>query len=87
VNRFDLKAGRWVEPGLWEKGQSRLLVDEIGIFLYQFKNGTWVRTHGLSHDLIFPRKREIIFTDGSKLDLLTGEWVDQSQEFPCLTAS
>jgi hypothetical protein len=62
-----------VEPGLWEKDRSRLLVDNIGIFLYRLKSGAWVRTYGLAHDLISPRTHEIVFLDGSRLDLETGD--------------
>jgi hypothetical protein len=63
-----------VGPGLWEKGQSRLLVDSVGVFLYRQIWGVWTRTHGLSHNLINPRTHKITFKDLSTLDLLTGEW-------------
>ncbi len=72
-DRFYFDISRW-DSGLWEKGQSRLLVDLVGIFLYQFKDNRWVRTRGLAHYRIFPRKHEIIFIGGSRLDLKTGEW-------------
>jgi hypothetical protein len=73
TDRFYLETSRWqrFESGLWEKGRSRLLVDNIGVFLYRLKNGAWVRTQGLSHDLV--SQEEIVFQDGSTLDLLTGE--------------
>jgi hypothetical protein len=71
-----LAARRWlnVGDGLWERGQSRLYVDAVGVFLFRQVNGAWTRTHGLAHNLIFPHKPEIIFRDLSTLDLLTGEW-------------
>jgi hypothetical protein len=68
-----------VGPGLWWKGNSRLYVDAVGVFFYQHTScHQWVRTHGLSHNLIFPRINKITFRDLSTLDLLTGE-------FSCLT--
>ena len=76
ADRFDLETSHWhrAEPGLWEKWPSRLLVDNVGIFFYRLKDSRWVRTHGLAHDLISPRTHEIVFIDGSRLDLETGEW-------------
>jgi hypothetical protein len=53
-------------PGLWEKGRSRLMVDNVGLFLYRLLAGAWVRSAGLSHDLIqvsHLRERVIYFQD------------------------
>jgi hypothetical protein len=58
--------------GLWQKGETTLYMDEVGVFLYY----QMVRTHGLSHNRIRPRdlrNRMIQFRDGKRLDLLTGE--------------
>ena len=73
----------WEQVGddLWQKGQSRLYVDGVGVFLYRVtwvtpKSGVWRRTHGLSHNLIPQRARRIVFKDMSTLDLLTGELFD-----------
>ena len=73
-----------VGDGLWEnpppgKGRHRLYVDNIGIFFYRLIDGQWVKTHGLSHNLIRHRARFIAFGDMSTLDLLTGEWNGQAQ--------
>jgi hypothetical protein len=58
--------------GLWQKGETALCVDGIGIFLYCQR----VRTHGLSHNRIQARdlkNRLIQFRDGQRLNLETGE--------------
>lgn len=73
-----LQACQWeqVGPGLWEKGCSRLSVDNVGIFLYRrFLEGfLWVRTFGLSHNRITHLSKRIIHFDGDHLlDLTTGE--------------
>jgi len=60
---------RQIERGLWEKGHGRLYVDEIGIFLYQFHNGQWLRTHGRSHNLITHLNDLIIHFDDFTLYL------------------
>ena len=74
-----LAAYGWEQVGddLWEKGQSRLYVDSVGVFLYRVtyvtpKSGYWNKTHGLSHNLIPHRARRITFKDLSVLDLTTG---------------
>ena len=36
----------------WQKGNCRLLIDSVGVFLFQLRDGRWTRTHGLSHNLI-----------------------------------
>jgi len=57
---------RPIERGLWEKGKNRLFVDEIGIFLFRYKEGRWVRTNGLSHNYIkgaHLSKGRIVFRD------------------------
>jgi len=71
-----LAARRWLKVGdyLWERGPSRLYVDNVGVFLYRYRDGRWIRTHGLSHNLIHPWTYMITFKDLSTLDLLTGEW-------------
>ena len=74
-----LEACLWerVAPHLWEKGRSRIFVDEIGIFLFRgyrnYKPARWVRTHGLAHLYIrhLPQLF-ILFPDEYKLNLLTG---------------
>ena len=78
-----LAAYGWEQVGddLWEKGQSRLYVDSVGVFLYRVtyvtpKSRYWNKTHGLSHNLIPHRARRIVFKDMSTLDLLTGELLD-----------
>lgn len=58
-----------VERGLWRKEACRLYVDEIGIFLYRFRNGQWVRTNGRSHNLITHLNDLIIHFDDSTLHL------------------
>lgn len=53
-------------PGLWEKKCCRLCIDDTGVFLYRLLAGWWVRTAGLSHDLITVshlRERVIHFQD------------------------
>jgi hypothetical protein len=72
-----LEACLWerVEPDLWEKGRSRLRVDEIGVFLYRLyaKQG-WVRTAGQAHmGMRGLPDRLIYFPDGFILNLLTGD--------------
>ena len=49
-----LMAAGWddVNDGLWQKGDKRLLVDSVGVFLFQLKDGWWTRIAGLSHNLI-----------------------------------
>ena len=49
-----LVAAGWedVDDGLWQKGDKRLLVDSVGVFLFQLKDGWWTRIAGLSHNLI-----------------------------------
>ena len=49
-----LVAAGWedVDDGLWQKGDKRLLVDSVGVFLFQFEGGRWTRMAGLSHNLI-----------------------------------
>ena len=67
VSRTDTK-------GLWEKGRSRLYVDEIGVFLYRLLGDCWVRTAGLSHNrikVLHLRERVIRFDD-FEIDLITG---------------
>ena len=62
------------EPRCWQLGRSRILVDEIGIFLYRdFGGQVWVRTAGLSHNRIRHLKKRLIQFDGFTIDLLTGE--------------
>lgn len=77
-----LEACLWVKVGrgLWEKGQSRLYVDNVGIFLYRFLGGAWVRTHGLAHNRIFPHARVIVFKDLSTLNLVSAELLEHKSQ-------
>ena len=64
---------RHVGLGLWEKGRSRLLVDNIGVFLYRCQDGFWLRMHGLSHPRIVDLPKRVIWFDVTcPLDLTTG---------------
>lgn len=51
-----LMAAGWDDVGdgddLWQKGDKRLLIDSVGVFLFQLKDGRWARIAGLSHNLI-----------------------------------
>lgn len=61
--------------GYWEKGFRRLVLDEFGLFLFQFRH-TWERTKGLCWELVKAshlRERMIFFTDGYELNLLSEE--------------
>ena len=60
--------------GFWEKGNVRLLVDQVGIFLFRWLGSKWVRTHGLAYASMWraPRTLEMVFLDGSKLNLEYG---------------
>ena len=63
---------RALSQTLWQKGPVTMLVDDVGLFLYQ----GGARTHGLSHNRIRPRdlrSRVIRLRDGKRLDLETGE--------------
>ena len=64
---------QYVGPGLWEKGESRLFVDHIGVFLYRRVAGLWKQTHGLSYSRIIHLPERVIRFDADySLDLLTG---------------
>jgi hypothetical protein len=64
---------QYVGLGLWEKGRSRLLVDNIGAFLYHFQDGFWHRIHGISHSRINVLPKRVIWFDvNCSLDLITG---------------
>jgi hypothetical protein len=64
-------AWQYVGPGLWEKGRSRLLVDSIGCFFYQYRDGRWHRLAGLSHQHMTQLDERIIhFGPAYYLDLL-----------------
>jgi hypothetical protein len=72
-----LRACHWeaIKQGLWAKGQHRMLVDGMGIFLYRFRKGQWVRVQGLSFCDFKPQfltEQYIQFTDNSKLNLAGG---------------
>jgi hypothetical protein len=60
--------------GVWQKGVTRLLVDEVGVFLFQWLESRWLRTHGLAHASMIriARTRELSFSDGSKLNFESG---------------
>lgn len=51
-----LVAAGWDDVGdsdnLWQKGDKRLLVDSVGVFLFELKDGWWTRIAGLSHNFI-----------------------------------
>jgi len=51
----------------WEKGDVRLLVDEVGVFLFRWLGSRWVRTHGLAHASMKLSTRQMLFMDGAKL--------------------
>lgn len=71
LNSFGWEGQGW---DTWEKGDARLLVDEVGVFLFRWLGSRWVRTHGLAH--VSMRKvaytREMVFIDGAKLSLEYG---------------
>ena len=72
-----LKACLWERSvgNQWEKGRSRILVDQTGIFLFRLQGHQWVRTYGMAHNRVerhLPDLR-ILFDDGFSLNLLTGE--------------
>ena len=62
------------ERGFWEKGSSRLLVDEVGIFLFRCRAGSWKRIHGLAHASMrnVATTRQIAFFNKSSLSLESG---------------
>jgi hypothetical protein len=62
------------EKGFWEKGSFRLLVDEVGIFLFRCRAGTWERIQGLDHTSMrnLAATRQIVFFDQSSLSLESG---------------
>ena len=63
-----------VSHGLWEKGRSRLLVDETGCFYFRWYPPHWVRLYGRPHNLLRHLPDRIIkFDDTYTLDLLSGE--------------
>ncbi len=41
-----------VRDELWQKDTNKLLLDEVGLFLFQLQDRAWVRTHGLCWDFI-----------------------------------
>ena len=72
-----LQACLWerVGKGVWEKGRSRLRVDELGCFLYRLHpQRGWVRETGLCHmHMRHLPERLMYFPNDRRLDLLTGE--------------
>ena len=65
----------WLQVGgFWEKGSSRLLVDEIGIFLFRWRAKRWARTHGLAHTSMrnLDTTKKMVFSDKSSLSLESG---------------
>jgi hypothetical protein len=70
LNKF---GWRRISRGLWEKNTLRLLVDGVGIFLFQWINTKWVRTHGASHNLL--KGAEFRLPDGGALNLAEGEFL------------
>ncbi len=60
--------------GIWEKVDVRLLVDDVGVFLYRWLGHRWVRTHGRAHASKWRviSHRAIVFSDFAKLDLEDG---------------
>ena len=71
-----LAASGWAQvgDGLWEKRQSRLYVDIVGIFFYRYRplSKKWDRVAGLSHNRIRYRPDRLIKFDDFTLDLTTG---------------
>ena len=71
-----LVAAGWddVGGGLWQKGDKRLLVDSVGVFLFQLKDGWWIRIAGLSHNLISYQDLagNYLYFRNYTLNLLTG---------------
>lgn len=69
-----IECGWLKERGFWEKGDFRLLVDEVGIFLFRWQAGRWVRTHGLAHVSMrnLDTTRKMVFSDRSSLCLESG---------------
>lgn len=70
-----LAACEWeqVGDGLWEKGESRLYVDNIGCFLYRILTGQWIRAAGCSHNRVRHLKERRIKFDDFNINLLTGD--------------
>lgn len=65
----------WLEGnGFWEKGNFRLLIDEVGIFLFRWQAGRWVRIRGLAHVSMrnLDSTRKMVFPDRSSLCLEKG---------------
>ena len=71
-----LVAAGWedVGDGQWQKGDKRLLVDSVGVFLFQFEGGQWTRIAGLSHNLISHQDLvgNYLYFRNCTLNLLTG---------------
>jgi len=69
LNSFGWEGQGW---STWEKGDIRLLVDEVGVFLFRWIGSRWVRTHGLAHASLKLSTRQMLFMDGAKLSLEYG---------------
>jgi hypothetical protein len=69
---------REVTQGLWEKHDLRVLVDDMGLFLFRWLRSRWVRTHGLVHPT--RETKTLVFTDGARLNLETGEFTGATQK-------
>jgi hypothetical protein len=62
--------------GGWGKNGISLMVDTVGVFVFQWSGSRWVRTHGLAYKDM-PRithSREMVFSDGAKLNLEYGKF-------------
>ena len=58
----------------WQKNTNKLLLDDVGLFLFQFQKRGYVRTRGLCWDYIKAclsksENRQLWFTDGYSLVL------------------
>jgi hypothetical protein len=60
----------------WEKESCRLLVDEVGIFLFRWQTDRWVRSHGLAYVSMrnLAATRRMVFADQSSLCLESGSF-------------
>jgi hypothetical protein len=58
----------------WEKDRIRLLVDDVGVYLFQWVGHWWKRTHGRAHASMWKviSTQEMIFGDGARLHLTHG---------------
>jgi hypothetical protein len=69
-----IECGWLQKKGFWEKENFRLLIDEIGIFLFRYQAEGWVRTRGLAFASMrqLETTRKLVFSDRSSLCLESG---------------